>query len=83
MNASLKLLDSVSYAILVPAVLLLALAPFGQTPHLVEKWRMLFAGTLRRPIDVFDFFLRNKRAEWAEYRRQVTPFELARYLPVL
>ena len=36
---------------------LLAIAPFGQTPHLVEKWRMLFAGSLRRPIDVFDFFL--------------------------
>jgi glutamine synthetase len=32
---------------------------------------------------VFDFFLRNKRAEWAEYRRQVTTFELDRYLPVL
>jgi glutamine synthetase len=32
---------------------------------------------------VFDFFLRNKRAEWAEYRKQVTPFELNRYLPVL
>ena len=32
---------------------------------------------------VFDFFLRNKRAEWAEYRRQVTPWELARYLPAL
>jgi glutamine synthetase len=32
---------------------------------------------------VFDFFLRNKRAEWAEYRRQVTPFELDRYLPIL
>ncbi len=32
---------------------------------------------------VFDFFLRNKRAEWADYRAQVTPFELARYLPVL
>ena len=32
---------------------------------------------------VFDFFLRNKRAEWTEYRRQVTPFELSRYLPVL
>ncbi|MDX6222892.1 MAG: glutamine synthetase, partial [Frankiales bacterium] len=32
---------------------------------------------------VFDFFLRNKRQEWAEYRRQVTPFELERYLPVL
>ena len=32
---------------------------------------------------VFDFFLRNKRAEWEEYRRQVTQFELDRYLPVL
>ena len=32
---------------------------------------------------VFDFFLRNKRAEWHEYRRQVTRFELDRYLPVL
>ena len=25
---------------------------------------------------VFDFFLRNKRAEWEDYRSQVTPFEL-------
>ena len=32
---------------------------------------------------VFDFFLRNKRAEWVDYRREVTPFELDRYLPVL
>ncbi len=32
---------------------------------------------------VFDFFLRNKRAEWDDYRHQVTPFELRRYLPVL
>ena len=32
---------------------------------------------------VFDFFLRNKRAEWQEYRRQVTPFEVDRYLPLL
>ena len=32
---------------------------------------------------VFDFFLRNKRAEWTEYRRQVTAFELDRYLPLL
>ncbi|NHC44963.1 type I glutamate--ammonia ligase [Motilibacter aurantiacus] len=32
---------------------------------------------------VFDFFLRNKRQEWVEYRREVTPFELNRYLPVL
>ena len=32
---------------------------------------------------VFDFVLRNKRAEWHEYRQQVTPFEIERFLPVL
>jgi len=32
---------------------------------------------------VFDFFLANKRAEWADYRRTVTPFEIDRYLPML
>ncbi len=32
---------------------------------------------------VFDFVLRNKRAEWDEYRSQVTAFELERFLPVL
>jgi glutamine synthetase len=32
---------------------------------------------------VFDFFLRNKRNEWADYRKQVTPFERALLLPVL
>ncbi|MFL6180357.1 MAG: glutamine synthetase family protein, partial [Actinomycetes bacterium] len=32
---------------------------------------------------VFDFFLRNKRAEWNDYRSQVTAFELERYLPAL
>ncbi|HEV7755248.1 MAG TPA: glutamine synthetase family protein [Mycobacteriales bacterium] len=32
---------------------------------------------------VFDFFLKNKRAEWSEYRRQVTEYERQRYLPML
>jgi glutamine synthetase len=32
---------------------------------------------------VFDFFLRNKRQEWHDYRRQVTQYELDRLLPVL
>jgi glutamine synthetase len=32
---------------------------------------------------VFEYVLRNKRAEWQEYRREVTAFELDRYLPVL
>ena len=29
---------------------------------------------------IFTWFLRNKRAEWADYKAQVTPFELDRYL---
>ncbi|MEV0077316.1 glutamine synthetase family protein [Nocardia neocaledoniensis] len=29
---------------------------------------------------VFDFFLRNKRREWADYRSKVTPWELEEYL---
>jgi len=32
---------------------------------------------------VFDFVLRNKRAEYAEYLRQVTPLELSKLLPSL
>ena len=32
---------------------------------------------------VFEYVLRNKRAEWQDYRRQVSQFELDRYLPVL
>jgi glutamine synthetase len=30
-----------------------------------------------------EWFLRNKRAEWNDYREQVTAFELERYLPLL
>jgi glutamine synthetase len=32
---------------------------------------------------VFEYFLRNKRVEWDEYRAQVTPYELRKYLPTL
>ena len=44
------------YRILIPLVLLLGFAPFYPLPHIVEKVRMLMAGTLKRPIDVFDLF---------------------------
>ena len=30
---------------------------------------------------IFEWFLRNKRAEWADFQSQVTQFELDRYLP--
>ncbi|MCW2828102.1 MAG: glnA 1, partial [Marmoricola sp.] len=32
---------------------------------------------------VYEFFLRNKRAEWDEYRGQVSAFERDRMLPVI
>ena len=32
---------------------------------------------------VFEWFLRNKRREWEEYRTIVTPFEIERYFPLL
>lgn len=50
----MKWLDALPWTVLILAAILLGLAPFGSTPHLVEKWRMLFAGTLRRPLDWFD-----------------------------
>jgi len=32
---------------------------------------------------VFDWFLRNKRAEWGRYQSHVSGFELETYLPIL
>src|SRR5438067_2303385 len=32
---------------------------------------------------VFEWFIRNKRTEWDEYKTYVTPYEIERYLPIL
>jgi glutamine synthetase len=32
---------------------------------------------------VFEWFIRNKRAEWAAYKTHISQFELDRYLPLL
>lgn len=53
----MKWLEKIPYALLLPLALLLALAPFTPEPHLWEKLKMLFAGTLVRPIDIFDLLL--------------------------
>ncbi|MBI3574715.1 MAG: RND transporter [Gammaproteobacteria bacterium] len=42
---------------LIAGALLLGLAPFMPEPHLWEKLKMLAAGTLTRPIDIFDLLL--------------------------
>jgi ABC-type uncharacterized transport system permease subunit len=47
-------LDRIPLAALVIAALLLGPAPFLPEPHLWEKLKMLVAGTLVRPIDIFD-----------------------------
>ena len=47
-------LDHIPLWILVAVALTLGLAPFVPEPHLWEKLKMLAAGTLSRPIDIFD-----------------------------
>ncbi len=53
----MKWLDKIPYAVIVPLAVVLALAPFAPEPHLWEKLKMLFAGALVRPIDIFDLLL--------------------------
>ena len=50
-------LDKIPYVFIAPLAIFLALAPFSPEPHLWEKLKMLSAGTLVRPIDIFDLFL--------------------------
>ena len=50
-------LDNISFPLLIIACLTLGLAPFFPEPHVWEKIKMLFAGELSRPIDIFDFVL--------------------------
>lgn len=52
----MRWLDRIPLSLLAPTALLLAAAPFAHEPHLWEKLKMLAAGTLSRPIDIFDLF---------------------------
>ena len=52
----------------------------GEAIALMERSELV-AETLGE--HVFDFFLRNKKQEWEEYRSEVTAFELRKNLPVL
>ena len=53
----MKWLDRQPLFIFVVAALTLGLAPFAPEPHVMEKLKMLGAGTLSRPIDIFDLVL--------------------------
>ena len=50
------MLAKIPYTPLIFFAVLMALAPFHPKPHLLEKLQMLFAGELRRGIDIFDMF---------------------------
>ena len=50
-------LNKIPLSLILPLAVLLALAPFSPEPHLWEKLRMLFSGTLVKPVDMLDLFL--------------------------
>jgi glutamine synthetase len=62
----------------------LGIEPLPKSLHdaiAIAEHSELLAETLGE--QVFDYFLRNKRSEWDEYRGQVSAFERDRMLPVL
>ncbi len=53
----LSFMDRMPLHLLVFASLTLGLAPFYPEPHIWQKVQMLAAGTLVKPLDVFDFLM--------------------------
>jgi hypothetical protein len=50
----MEFVRSIPVSVLVVLCLTLGLAPFYPEPHIWEKIKMLAAGTLTKPIDIFD-----------------------------
>ncbi|MDP3194544.1 RND transporter [Tabrizicola sp.] len=50
-------LDQIPLSILILAALTLGLAPFFPEPHIWEKLKMLVAGDLVKPVDIFDLLM--------------------------
>jgi len=53
----LSWIQALPVSILVILCLTLGLAPFVPEPHVWEKLKMLAAGNLTRPVDIFDLLL--------------------------
>ena len=51
-----RLIDSVSYPVLIFISAFMLLAPFSPMPHVLEKLIMLKDGNLTRAVDIFDVF---------------------------
>ena len=59
----MKWLDKIPFFTLIIISLTLGLAPFMPEPHVWEKLKMLFDGTLGKPVDIFDLVMHG--APWA------------------
>ncbi len=57
MSTIRRLLDALPLWVVLALCLTLGLAPFTPEPHVWEKLKMLAAGGLTRPVDIFDFAL--------------------------
>jgi hypothetical protein len=53
----LQRLDEIPLSTLALAAILLGLAPLFPEPHLWQKLKMLVAGELARPLDIFDLLM--------------------------
>ncbi len=53
----MAILDQIPLSLIVLACLTLELAPFFPEPHIWEKLKMLAAGDLVKPIDIFDLVM--------------------------
>jgi len=56
-NQALKFIDSIPLLFALFFGIGLGLAPFVPEPHLIEKSRMLWEGTLTKPLDIFDLLM--------------------------
>ncbi len=50
-------LDKIPFSTLLIISLTLGLAPFVPEPHVWEKLKMLFDGSLAKPVDIFDLLM--------------------------
>jgi hypothetical protein len=53
----MAILDQIPISLIVLACLTLGLAPFFPEPHIWEKLKMLVAGNLVKPVDIFDLLM--------------------------
>ena len=80
--------DRLPLVYLIIAALTLGLAPFVPEPHLWEKLKMLAAGELTRPLDIFDLVLHAtpwlllalKLGRFIIPQKNITPSDVSRSL---